>query len=207
MISPPLSSFARPRCFFLLSPFCSSLRRLVLPPPRSATLPSIAHSEQRRPSASPHNITSLLLLHRHPSNLRVPSLGLARAAVRATSGNRAAWSRHVVLYNSRSRVLRVHRLSLNTIEGGGGQTSAVRTITPTHFYRSRRRQTTIHARVGRTSTLEKMDRAHFKNTSSTLSPVRADVSKNIKSEESNANGVRKRGKTKERERDSNAAAA
>jgi hypothetical protein len=44
----------------------------------------------------------------------------------------------------------------------------------------------------RTSTLEKMDRAHFKNTSSTLSPVRADVSKNIKSEESKANEVSKR---------------
>jgi hypothetical protein len=43
-----------------------------------------------------------------------------------------------------------------------------------------------------------MDRAHFKNTSSTLSPVSADVSKNIKSEESKANEVSKR-ETKERE--------
>ena len=148
MISPPLSSFARPRCFFLLSPFCSSsLRRLCLPHrDRPRFHQSHTVSDDALPplhTTSHRSFFSSIVIH---PNLRVPSLGLARAAVRATSGNRAAWSRHVVLYNSRSRVLRVHRLSLNMIEGGGGQTSAVRTITPTHFYRSRRRQTTIHAR-------------------------------------------------------------
>merc|ERR1711939_775115 len=74
----PTTLFVR-EATLLLSSFAVLFNLLATP--RSATLPSIAHSERRRPSASPHNITSLLLLlHRHPSK---PSRAVSRASTRS----------------------------------------------------------------------------------------------------------------------------